>query len=105
ALDVAIVEEPLLEEGPWRLGGRTRHAPGRGSGRAGRGHGHIARGRDLELAVGSRGERDPFRVRVGSGTETASEKGPESEISVGEAERIRGEAEEVRRGLIVERIP
>src|SRR5207237_5305219 len=85
----------LLEVGPGGLGGRALC----------RRHGHIARGRDLELTVGSRGERDPLRVRVGGGAETASEERPQSQVSVSETEGIRGEADEVRRGLIVKRIP
>src|SRR6266478_4586523 len=95
ALDVTIVEEPLLEVGPRRLGGRTlwRH------------EGHIARGRYLELAVGRRRERYPLGVRVGSGTEAAPEEGPHSQVSVAEAEGIGGEAEGIRRGLIVKGVP
>src|SRR3981081_3502325 len=67
ALDVAIVEEPLLEVGPWCLGGTTWWR-----------HGHIARRRHLELAVGTRRQWYPLRVRVGSGTETASQEGAQS---------------------------
>src|SRR6266850_3943106 len=84
ALDVAVVEEPLLEKPglpPWRLGGRALC----------RRHVRIARGRDLELAIGRRGQPDPFRVRVGCGTKAASEESPQSQISVAETEGIRGE--------------
>src|SRR3989449_9647736 len=65
----------------------------------------ISRCRDLECAIGSRGERDPFGVRVGGRAETTSEERPQSQVSVAETERIGGEAEEIRRGLIVKRVP
>src|SRR5207302_339478 len=94
ALDVAVVEELLLEEGSGRLGGTTR-----------RRHGHIARCRDLELAVDFRGQRYPLRVGVWSGSETTSEEGPHSQVSVAEAEGVRCESEGIRLGLIVEGIP
>src|SRR5438093_3553246 len=94
ALDVAIVKELLLEVRPWRLGGTTW-----------RRHGHIARRRHLELAVDIRGERYPRRIRVRPGTETASEEGPHSQVSVAETEGVGGEAEEIRRGLIEKGIP
>src|SRR5207245_9888851 len=57
------------------------------------------------LAGGSRGERAAFRVRVGGGAKAASEERPESQVSVTETERIGGEAEEIRLGLIVKRVP
>src|SRR5207244_13282641 len=47
----------------------------------------------------------PRDVRVGGGTETASEEGPHAQVSIAEAERIAGEPEGIRRGLIIEGIP
>src|SRR5207244_9357958 len=92
ALDVPIVEELLLEVGPWRLGGGTLC----------RCHGHVARRGHLELAVDTRRLRYPGRVRVGGGTEAASEEGSQSQIPVAESERIGSEPERIRRGLILE---
>ena len=94
ALDVAIVEELLLEVGPGCFGGTTW-----------RRHRHIARGRHLELAVDLRGEWFPRRIRVGSGTETAPKEGPQSQVPVAETEGIGGEAEGVRGGLIEKGTP
>src|SRR5207245_1697594 len=64
ALDVSIVEELLLEVGPWRLGGTPWRC-----------HGRVARRGHLELAVDARRKLRPGRVRVGGGTEAASEEG------------------------------
>src|SRR4029077_19424519 len=75
AFDVAIVEELLLEVRSGRLGGRTLW----------RCHAHVARRRHLELAVDIRGLRYPRRVRVGTGTETASEESSHSQVPVAEA--------------------
>ena len=47
----------------------------------------------------------PTRVRVGAGTEPASEESPESQISVAEAERIGNEPVGIRLGLVIESIP
>src|SRR5260370_16600157 len=95
ALDVAVVEELLLEERPGGLRG----------GALWRCHRHIARGRHLELAVDAWRKWFPRIVRVGRGAETTSEESSHSQIPVAEAKGIAGEAEEIRRGLIIESIP
>src|SRR5437868_4949326 len=95
ALDIAVVKELLLEVRPGRLG----------SGTLWRCHSHIARRRDLELAVDSWCKSSPARVRVGSGTETASEEGPHAQVSIAEAQRIGSEVKGIRRGLIIESVP
>ncbi len=64
ALDVAVVKEFLLEVRPGRLGARTLW----------RCHSHIARRRRLHLAVDSWCKLSPSYIRVGPGTETASEE-------------------------------
>src|SRR6266849_9471483 len=95
ALDVAVVKEFLLEVRPRRLGARTLW----------RCHRHIARRRRLHLAVGSWCKLSPSYIRVGPGTETASEESSQSQISVAEAQGIGSEPEGIRRGLIKESIP
>src|SRR6266550_5312686 len=95
ALDVAVVKELLLEIRPGRLGGGTLW----------RCHSHVARRRHLHHAVVKWCKSSPTCVRAGPGTETASEESPESQIPVAEAEGIRSEPSEIRRGLIKESIP
>src|SRR6266852_6290219 len=95
ALDVAVVKELLLKVRPGGLGGGTLR----------RCHSHIARRRHLHLAVDRWCEFSPSNVRVGGGTETASEEGPHAQVSIAEAERIGSEPEGIRRGLIIESIP
>src|SRR5882724_11533190 len=94
ALDVPIVEELLLEKGPWGLGGTPWRC-----------HGDVARRSHLELAVDTRRKRYPVRVRVGGGAESASEERPQSKVPVAEPEGIGSEPEGIRRGLIVEGVP
>src|SRR5207253_7924041 len=55
--------------------------------------------RDLELAVDSWCKSSPARVRVGSGTETASEEGPHAQVSIAEAQRIGSEVKGIRREI------
>src|SRR5258707_3336142 len=95
ALDVPVVKEPLLEVRPRRLGGRTLW--GR--------HSHIAHGRHLKLAVDSWCKFSPSYIRVGAGTEAASEESSHSQISVAEAIGIPDEPEGIRPVLIIESIP
>src|SRR6266566_1548388 len=95
ALDIAIVKELLLEVRPGRLGGGTLW----------RCHSHIARRRNLHLAVGKWCKLSPSYVRVGGGTETASEEGSHPQVSIAEAEGIGSEASEIRRGLIIDSVP
>ncbi len=75
ALDVAVVKELLLEVRAGRLGGGTPW----------RCHSYIARRRDLELTVDSWCKLSPSPVRVGGGTEAASEEGPHAQVSIAEA--------------------
>src|SRR5712672_227891 len=65
ALDVAIVKELLLEEGPRRLGSKTLR----------RRHRHMTLRLRLLMAVVSRRELRPGRVRIGGGAGAASEEG------------------------------
>src|SRR5438067_1215983 len=95
ALDVAVVKEFLLEVRPGRLGGGTLW----------RCQSHIARRRHLHFAVVERCKFSPSSIRAGPGTETASEEGPKSQISVAEAEGIGSKASEIRGGLIIESVP
>src|SRR5258705_4431790 len=80
ALDVPIVEEPLLEEGPRRLGGTPWRC-----------HRRVARRHHLELAVDTRGKLCPVRVRVGGGAEPASEALPQSKVPIAKSDGIGGE--------------
>jgi hypothetical protein len=91
ALDVAIVEELFLEIGS----GRLRR------GALWRRHRDIARRRSLHLAVAGWGKLYPLRVGIGG----ASEKGPQSQVSVTEAVGIGREPEAVRCGLVKQRDP
>src|SRR5260370_1906862 len=92
ALDIAVVEELLLEVRPRRLG----------SGTLWRCHGHIARRSHLHFAeVGGR-ELCPTRVRVVAGT--SSEEQSQPQIDKTEVKGIRSEPETVRRGLIVKSV-
>src|SRR5580700_6374651 len=91
ALDVAIVEELLLEIGPRSI---------RAACALGWYHRHIACGHGLHLTVGGWRKLGPTRIRVGSGTETASKESSQSEIGVCKAPRIRSKPEGIRRALI-----
>src|SRR6266404_369568 len=97
ALDIAVVEELLLEV-------RLARA-GLGSGTLRRRQRHIACSHYLELAVAGWRILYPSRIRVGRGTRAASEEIAQSQVSPAEALGIRGEPEEIRRGLIKVRIP
>src|SRR5260221_12254464 len=95
ALDVAIVEELLLEVGPRRLRGGAlwRH------------HRDIACRRRLHLAVRSRRELCPIVIRARPRAGTASQEGSQSQGSKAEAKGICGEAEEIRRVLVINGVP
>src|ERR1700730_7164081 len=95
ALDVAIVKELFLEVRPRGLGCGTL----RGC------HGYVARRGRLHSAVPRWCKLCPIRIRIGPRTETASEERPYSQVPVPESIWIRVEAEEIRRGLIIEGIP
>src|ERR1700758_1969668 len=103
ALDVAVVEEFLLEV-RYRLPVRVGQA-GLGGGTLRRGHCHIAHRGHLELAVNHWCQLYPVLVWVGGGAETASQESSHAQISVAETVRIPGEPKAIRRGLIVESIP
>src|SRR5260370_36954045 len=94
ALKVAGVKEPLPEVWSGGFGGRPLW----------RCHGHVTRRRHLHLAVDSRCILPPTRVRVGTGTEPASEESPKSQISVAETVRIGCESISIRLGLVIESI-
>src|SRR6201987_299546 len=103
ALDVAVVEEFLLEV-RYRLPVRVGQA-GYGGGTLRRRHRYIAHRGHLELAVNHWCKLYPVLVWVGGGTETASQESSHTQISVAETERIPDEPKGIRRGLIVESIP
>src|SRR5207245_37490 len=95
ALDVAIVKELFLEVRPRGLGcGTLRWCQG-----------YVARRGRLHSAVPGWCKLCPFRIRIGPGTGAASEERPYSQVPVAEAKWIRGEAEEIRRGLVIESVP
>src|SRR4029077_7210812 len=95
ALDVAIVEELFLKVRPWGFGCGTLR----------RRHGYVARRGRLHSAVPGWCKLCPLRIRIGPRTGTASEERPYSQIPEAESKWIRGEAEEIRRVLIIDRIP
>src|SRR6266404_3662282 len=81
ALNVAVVEQTLLEVGPGSFGRRTLWRCQR----------HVARRGCLHLAIDNWHVLPPTHVRAGTGTEPASEESPESQISVSETVRIGSE--------------
>src|ERR1700747_2268469 len=103
ALDVAVVEEFLLEVRYW-LPVRVGQA-GFGGGTLRRRHCHIAHRGHLELAVNHWCKLYPVLVWVGGGAETASQESSHTQISVAETERIPDEPKGIGRGVIVESIP
>src|ERR1700733_14238502 len=94
ALKVSVVKELLLEVRTGSFGGRALRRCQR----------HVAQYRNLHLAVDSWCVLSPVPVRVGPGTESASKKGPESQVSIAEAVRIGNEPVGVRLRLVVKGI-
>ena len=101
ALDVAVVKELLLEV-RYRL---PSVRPASVVGHCGGVMATLRAVRHLHLAVDRRRKLYPIRVRIGGGSEAASEESSQSQISVAEAVGIGGEPEGIRRVLIIESIP
>src|ERR1700741_3553029 len=95
ALDVAIVEELLLEVGSRSI--RTACALRRYQG-------HIACGHGLHLTVGSRSKLRPTRIRAGKSRVTAPEKFAQAKIGICEACGVGRKSERVWYGLIVNQV-
>ena len=95
ALDVAIVEELLLEVRSWSLRGRTLWWH----------QGDVARRRRLHLAIRSWRKLCPCIIRACPRAGTASQESSQSQISEAEAKWIRGKAEEIWFVLIIDGIP
>src|SRR5258707_10279742 len=95
ALDVAVMEELLLEVRPGSLGGRTLR----------RNHGDVACRGCLHASIIEWRELCPIVIRARPRTGTASQEGSQSQVSKGEAKGICGEAEEIRRVLVINGIP
>src|SRR6516165_6498817 len=93
ALDVSVVKECLLEI---RSGSRSGRALWWRQG-------HIAGRSHLHLTVDSWCILSPTHIRVGAGTEPASEKSPQSQVSVAEAIGIGSVPIGIRLGLVIER--
>src|SRR5579864_5363544 len=94
ALDVAIVEELLLEVGSRSV--RTACALRRYKR-------HVACGHGLHLTVGGRSKLGPSRIRAGGSFVTASEKFTQAKIGIGKACGVERKSEGIRRALIKNR--
>ncbi len=95
ALDVAVVEELLLEVRSWSLRGRTLWWH----------QGDVACRRRLHLAIRSWRKLCPCIIRACPRAGTASQESSQSQISEAEAKWIRGKAEEIWLVLIIDGIP
>src|SRR5712692_2489449 len=95
ALDVAVVEELLLEVRSWSLRGRTLWWY----------QGDVACRRRLHLAIRSWRKLCPCIIRACPRAGTASQESSQSQISEAEAKWIRGKAEEIWLVLIIDGIP